>query len=201
MVMNKIDLNNINFNGSSSGGGGGDSDAVLYTPQTLTEAQQMQARANIDAYQKPSSGIPVSDLESGTIPTVPTISTDIESDKTSNLKTASPKAVYDFTATPIREKGGDLIAEQLQAGVKYKFMREEGVTTLILGLSPRLSTDRAYFWYCKFRSGATPTNVIWPTGLNYPNKEIPTIEANTIYEIMIDEDYCLTIQSYGPSNA
>ena len=31
-------------------GGGGSSDAVLYTPQTLTDAQKRQARENIDAY-------------------------------------------------------------------------------------------------------------------------------------------------------
>ena len=31
------------------GGGGGSSDAVLYTPQTLTDAQKKQARENVDA--------------------------------------------------------------------------------------------------------------------------------------------------------
>ena len=47
---------------------GGSKDAVTYTPQTLTEAQQKQARANIGAenagtaYTKPASGIPKSDL-------------------------------------------------------------------------------------------------------------------------------------------
>ena len=34
---------------SVSGGGGGSADAVLYTPQTLTDAQKKQARDNIDA--------------------------------------------------------------------------------------------------------------------------------------------------------
>lgn len=48
---------------------GGAADAVTYTPQTLTDAQQEQARANIGAekagtgYTKPASGIPKSDLE------------------------------------------------------------------------------------------------------------------------------------------
>lgn len=47
---------------------GGSKDAVTYTPQTLTEAQQEQARENIGAekagtgYTKPASGIPKSDL-------------------------------------------------------------------------------------------------------------------------------------------
>ena len=44
-------------------------------------------------YQKPSTGIPASDLASGVIPT---ISTDITTDASSNTKTASPKAVKDY---------------------------------------------------------------------------------------------------------
>ena len=80
---------------------GGSTDAVKYTPQTLTTAQKAQARTNIDApstadvaakqdtisdlstirsgaaagakaYQKPQTGIPSSDLAPGVIPTVPT---------------------------------------------------------------------------------------------------------------------------------
>lgn len=49
----------------SATGGGGSSDAVLYTPQTLTTDQQTQARTNISAYTKPSGGIPYNDLSSG----------------------------------------------------------------------------------------------------------------------------------------
>lgn len=41
---------------------GGSEDAVTYTPQTLTDEQQEQARTNIGAYTKPASGIPKSDL-------------------------------------------------------------------------------------------------------------------------------------------
>lgn len=38
-------------------------DAITYSSQTLTDAQKQQARENIDAYTKPSDGIPKSDLE------------------------------------------------------------------------------------------------------------------------------------------
>lgn len=44
-------------------------------------------------YEKPSSGIPATDIASGVIPE---ISTDISSDATSDTKTASPKAVKDY---------------------------------------------------------------------------------------------------------
>jgi hypothetical protein len=47
-------------------------------------------------YSKPSGGIPAADLASGVIPTVPTISTDISTDGSSDTKTASPKAVKTF---------------------------------------------------------------------------------------------------------
>lgn len=47
-------------------------------------------------YKKPSGGIPASDLASGVIPTVPTISTNITSDASSDAKTASPKAVKTY---------------------------------------------------------------------------------------------------------
>lgn len=45
-------------------------------------------------YTKPASGIPASDIASGVIPTVPALSTDIETDKNSDAKTTTPRAVY-----------------------------------------------------------------------------------------------------------
>ena len=48
------------------GEGGGVTNAVLYTPQSLTDSQKAQARTNVGAgtYSKPASGIPASDLAS-----------------------------------------------------------------------------------------------------------------------------------------
>ena len=60
----------------------GDKDAIKFVLQQLTEAQKVQARANIDAYKKPSTGIPASDIANGVIPdisgkqdTIPDLST------------------------------------------------------------------------------------------------------------------------------
>lgn len=47
-------------------------------------------------YSKPQGGIPASDLASGVIPA---LSTDIDADKTSNAKAATPKAVYSELTT------------------------------------------------------------------------------------------------------
>lgn len=58
--------------GGGGGGGGSTPNAVKYTPQSLTSAQQQQARTNIGAgtYSKPQTGIPASDMEAGAIPDV-----------------------------------------------------------------------------------------------------------------------------------
>lgn len=88
----------INEAAQSGGGEGSDPEAVKYTSQSLEESQKTQARTNIGAgtYSKPSGGIPASDLASGVVPSVPTISTDISADASSDLKTASPKAVKTY---------------------------------------------------------------------------------------------------------
>lgn len=52
------------------------------------------ASAGATAYQKPASGIPASDIASGVIPSVPALSTNIESDMNSDTKTTTPRAVY-----------------------------------------------------------------------------------------------------------
>ena len=56
-------------------------------------------------YTKPSTGIPASDLESGVIPT---ISTNISTDASSDVKTASPKAVKDYVDGKVIEYGANL---------------------------------------------------------------------------------------------
>lgn len=72
------------------------SDAVLYTEQELSASQKSQARSNIGAGTSNFSGNYDDLTNKPTIPTVPTISTDIDSDATSDTKTASPKAVKTF---------------------------------------------------------------------------------------------------------
>ena len=79
---------------------------ILNKPTIPTQLSQLSAdsthrvvtdmeKATWDAkYTKPSSGIPASDIASGVIPTVPALSTDIESDMNSDTKTTTPRAVY-----------------------------------------------------------------------------------------------------------
>lgn len=64
----KDEVSHWKFEGKDWEPVGGTADAVTYTPQTLTEEQQEQARTNIGAekagtgYTKPASGIPKTDL-------------------------------------------------------------------------------------------------------------------------------------------
>ena len=64
--------------------------------------------AGATAYQKPGGGIPASDLASGVIPTVPTISTDVSADAASDNKTSSPKSVKTYVDAGIAAVESDL---------------------------------------------------------------------------------------------
>ena len=96
-----VNIKTINGESILGGGdleieGGGGGDAVKYTEQSLTSEQKAQARTNIGAGTSSFSGS-YNDLSNKpSIPTVPTISTDIAADAGSDAKTASPKAVKTF---------------------------------------------------------------------------------------------------------
>ena len=69
-----------------------------YEHRVVTDAEKTTWNAK---YQKPSGGIPASDIASGVIPT---ISTNISTDATSDVKTASPKAVKNYVDTELTGK-------------------------------------------------------------------------------------------------
>ena len=75
------------------------------------------AAAGATAYQKPASGIPASDIASGVIPTVPTISTDVSADAASDVKTSSPKSVKTYVDVGIAAVESDLsdLADEVEA--------------------------------------------------------------------------------------
>lgn len=84
----------------------------------------------------------------------------------------------------------------MDAGKTYKYMNSTGVASLAFTLNTPSTEDRRHLWTLKFRSGATATNVTWPAGLYYPDGTGPAVEANAIYEISIDEDMCVSVQTY-----
>jgi len=94
--LNTAHKNNLVAAINEAAQSGSSANAVQYTAQTLTTLQKAQARTNIGAGQSDFSG-DYNDLSNKpSIPTVPTISTDISADATSDTKTASPKAVKTY---------------------------------------------------------------------------------------------------------
>ena len=77
---------------------------VQYVEQNLTTAQKSQARMNIGAGTSDFTGN-YNDLSNK--PTIPELSTDVETDKTSDTKSSTPKSVYDFVMEVINAKLSD----------------------------------------------------------------------------------------------
>lgn len=103
-----------------------------------------------------------------------------------NIKAGS-QVVLDTTTTAVNVS--------MEYGNTYKFMAAGGVASLAFSLVPftEANADLRKLWTLKFKSGATPTSVTFPTGLWPLNGSLPTIEANAIYELSIDADYCMTV--------
>lgn len=127
----------VNSHSGGGGGGGSTADAVKYTSQSLTDAQKIQARTNIGAgtYDKPSSGIPASDLETGVIPDVS--GKEDTSNKVTSLSAQSTneqypgaKAVVDY----VDEHGGgdDEAKEVAAAGLCDLDKRIKDILTQVL---------------------------------------------------------------------
>lgn len=150
-------------------------------PKTdLASAVQTSLGKADAAYQKPSGGIPASDLASGVIPTVPTISTDIASDKTSNTKTASPKAVYDevHPAPGSSEPSGGFLPNVVYNLGTITGSRSFAMAAAVSGIVNH------YFW--TFETGSTAPTITWPAAITAWNGgSAPTINASKHYEISV----------------
>lgn len=106
--------------------------------QSYTSTQKAQARTNIGAGTSNFSGNYNDLTNKPTIPTVPTISTDIEADKTSDTKTASPKAVYDSLG-----KYGVISQTQTWSYQTQTSARTYTMSNLVYGLIPQYFIDLA----------------------------------------------------------
>lgn len=132
------------------------------------------------AYQKPSGGIPASDLASGVIPTVPTISTNIQTDKASDTKTASPKAVYDevHPAPGTSEPSGGFLPNVVYNLGTISGSRSFAMAAAVTGIVNH------YYW--TFETGSTAPTITWPAAITAWNGgSAPTINASKHYEISV----------------
>lgn len=158
-------------------------------------------------YEKPSGGIPASDIASGVIPsvpvtdvtvggtsvlnsgtavipaipTVPTISTDIETDKASNTKTASPKAVYDevHPAVATTQPAGGMLPN-----VFYNLGTLSGNTTFSFASASDANIKNE--WMFQFITPATAPTITWPADItSWMGGVAPVIKENKTYQVSV----------------
>lgn len=120
----------------------------------------------------------------GAIPTVPTISTDIQTDKASTTKTASPSAVYS-------EVHPAIVTTQPQGGflpnVVYDLGTVTGTVTFSLAAASDATIANAYFW--TFETSTTAPTITWPANITWAGGSAPTVNASCHYEILIRNGY------------
>lgn len=166
------------------------SDVIKYTPQTLTSAEQEQARANIGAgtYSKPSGGIPASDLASGVVPDV--IGIDFVSSNQdgtvvftlTNGDTVTIDLNHDHTAYYAKANATSQPAGGFEPDVVYNLGTLTG--TIVFSLAaPITGNINHYFW--SFTSGQVAPTVTWPSNIIWAAGEEPIVQPEAYYEVSI----------------
>lgn len=114
------------------------------------------------------------------IPPVPVISTNIISDKASDVKTTSPKAVY-TAINPAVE------SSQPQDGFLPNTFYDLGeiteTVTFVLASPTDANIVNHYYW--TFDTGSTAPTITWPSGITWNGGSAPTINASKHYEISV----------------
>ena len=142
-------------------------------------------------YEKPSGGIPAADIAAGVIPTVPTISTDIQTDKTSNFKTASPAAVYAevHPATGSSQPAGGMLPNVL-----YKLGTLTGTVSITFAAASDATIENEYKF--TFTAGSTAQIITWPAAItgwagNCVEDGAPVITGGNYYEVSVMDGIAL----------
>lgn len=124
----------------------------------------------------------------GAIPTVPTISTNIQTDKASTTMTAAPSAVYN-------EVHPAIATTQPQGGFLPNVVYDLGTitdTTFALATPSDATIANAYFW--TFETGGTAPQITWPVNTTWAGGSAPVVSANKHYEIMIRNGYASALE-------
>lgn len=167
------------------------------------------AAAGATAYQKPSGGIPGSDIASGVIPSVPTISKDISADALSDSKTASPKAVKEYVDEMVDGEfieAWDGSSEPVVANIPAGVSVEYNSTTYTGTLSASASTKGKVYLvsngngeYDRYKTSYDGTNYSWSplgsTAMNlsgYATKEEVTQLQEELEGEVKDKEYTPT---------
>lgn len=120
-------------------------------------------------YQKPSTGIPVSDLAA--IDATPTANS-------SNLVTSGGAYSEIHPATASSQPSGGFLPN-----VMYNLGVLSGNTTFALATPADANIVNHYYW--TFDTGSTAPTITWPSGLSWFGGSAPTINASKHYEISV----------------
>lgn len=124
--------------------------------------------------------------------TVPTISTNVITDKLSNAKTVSPKAVYDEAHPEIeyQEPIGGFLPNKLYVLGEITGNETWGLNTTDIDVN----VLNHYYWTFNTPSNGAP-HITWPYGVKWGGNYGPIIYAGKHYEVSIINNYgmCLEI--------
>lgn len=114
-------------------------------------------------------------------PTVPAISTDIETDKASDTKTASPKAVYDEVHPAV---GSSQPAGGMLPNVFYDLGTLSGNTTFAFASPSDNTIENEYMF--EFTTTSTAPTITWPAAITgWAGGTAPTIKASKTYQVSV----------------
>ena len=114
------------------------------------------------------------------------LSTDVVTDKNSNVKASTPKSVYDFVKP---QSQSSIPAGGLQPGILYNLSVLTGSVTIDLATPADANVANEYAF--TFATGSTAPTITWPSGLLgwagncVDSNGVPEIKASKFYEVSI----------------
>lgn len=116
-----------------------------------------------------------------TIPTVPSISTNVVEDKLSDTKTSSPKSVYNEIHPSV---GSSQPSGGMLPNTVYNLGILSGNITFSLATPSDISIVNHYYW--TFSTSSTAPIITWPAGItSWIGGNAPTISASKHYEVSV----------------
>lgn len=127
----------------------------------------------------------------GAIPTVPTISTDIQTDKASTTKTAAPSAVYNEVHPAF---GSSQPAGGMLPNVLYKLGTLTGTVSISFAAATDSTIENEYKF--TFTAGSTAPTITWPASItgwagNCVEDGLPVITGGNYYEVSVMDGIAL----------
>ena len=160
------------------------------------------AAAGATAYQKPSSGIPASDLSTAVQTSLGKADTAVQTE-TDPVFSASPAAGitsgdiadWDDKADPIPVVDASTIPTSMAPNTVYQYGTLSGDTTFPALATPSdLTVAHIYCW--TFTTPATAPTITWPSAItSWAGGSAPTINASKSYEVSVMDGFATIIEN------